>query len=92
MAADDEQVLLSYDEAAALLPDGERVHTFLDGGLALIGADWDRADILALLREADCLEVTGPQAQAMGHGLVAWRTTDGRQQPVFIETRAQEEA
>ncbi len=80
---DDEIIPLSYDEAAALLPEGERIHTFLDGGLALIGADWDREDILALLRETSRREVTGPAAQSMDHGMAAFR--DGK--PVFIETR-----
>jgi hypothetical protein len=77
--------LLTYDEAVALLPDGERIHTFLDGGLAIIGAHWDRADILALLERTDRREVTGPagQGQGLGHGLAAYR--DG--EPVFIETR-----
>ena len=83
MSAGDIQ-LLSYDEAVALLPDGDSVHTLLDGGFALIGADWDRADILALLETTARREVTGAAAQSMGHGLAAYRA-DGK--PVFIETR-----
>jgi hypothetical protein len=83
VTSDDIQ-LLTYDEAVALLPDGERIHTYLDGGIALIGADWDRADILALLETTDRREVTGPEAQSAGHGLAAFRA-DGT--PVFIETR-----
>jgi len=78
---DDAEVLLTYDEAVALLPDGRRIHTFLDSGFALIGADWDRAEVLALLRTTDRREVTGPAAQGMGHGLAAFR--DGK--PVFIQ-------
>lgn len=78
-----EVTLLSYDEAVALLPDGDQIHTFLDGGIALIGADWDRADVLALLERTDRREVTGPAAQAMHHGLAAFRGGV----PVFIETR-----
>jgi hypothetical protein len=81
----DEAILLSYDEAAALLPDGDRIHTFLDGGIGLIGADWDRADILDLLAMSERREVTGPAAQSFGHGLAAFRE-DGV--PVFIATRA----
>jgi hypothetical protein len=81
--ADDEITLLDFDEAVALLPDGERIHTFLDGGVTLIGARWDREDVLALLRETDRREVTGPAAQSYGHGLAAYRHGE----PVFIETR-----
>ena len=85
MTSNDEPQPLSYDEAVALLPDGDTVHTFLSSSVALIGADWSRADILALLREAGHeIEVTGPAAQSMGHGLAAYRA-DGT--PVFIETR-----
>jgi hypothetical protein len=80
---DDGVVLLTYDEAAALLSEGERIHTFLDSSIALLGADWDRKDVLALLRTTDRREVTGPGAQSMGHGLAAFR--DGK--PVFIEAR-----
>ena len=80
----DDVVLLSYDEAVALLPEGERIHTILDSGIALLGADWDRDQVLDLLRTTDRREVTGPAAQAMGHGLAAFR--DG--EPVFIETRS----
>jgi len=79
----DDIQLLSYGEAVALLPDGERIHTFTDGGVALIGADWDRADVLELLETTERREVTGPSAQGLGHGLAAFR--DG--EPVFIETR-----
>ena len=82
----DDVVLLSYDEAVALLPEGARIHTFLDSGTALLGADWDRDQVLGLLRTTDRREVTGPGAQAMGHGLAAFR--DG--EPVFIETRGED--
>jgi hypothetical protein len=81
----DEPEFLTYDEAVALLPGGERIHTFMQAGPVVIGADWDRAKILELLREAGPeIEVTGPSAQSMGHGLAAYRA-DG--EPVFIETR-----
>jgi hypothetical protein len=62
------------------------VHTFLDAGIGIIGADWDRADILALLERTERREVTGPSAQGFGHGLAAYRE-DGV--PVFIKTRAE---
>jgi hypothetical protein len=78
-----ERVQLTYEQAEALLPDGEQVHTFLDGGVALIGADWDRDQVLALLRDGHP-ELSGESATAMGHGLVAFRPDAG---PVFIETR-----
>ena len=76
--------LLTYDEAVALLPDGDTIHTYLDGGLAIIGADWKRSQVLELLEATNRREVTGRSAQSMGHGLAAFEA-DGT--PVFIETR-----
>jgi hypothetical protein len=81
---DGDVILLSYDEAVALLPDGDRIHTFLDAGIALIGGAWSRTRILDLLAATDRREVTGPSAQSSGHGLAAYRE-DGT--PVFIKTR-----
>jgi hypothetical protein len=80
--SDDDVVTLTYDEAVALLPEGERVHTFVNPAGMLVGADWDRAEVLALLR-AGRPERSGEQATAMGHGIVAFRASG----PVFIETR-----
>jgi len=77
----DDEVLLTYDEAVALLPDGDRIHTFLNPAGILVGADWSRDGVLDLLRDTDRREVSGPAAQSFGHGLAAW--SEGR--PVFIQ-------
>lgn len=73
---------LTFEQAVAMLPDGDRVHTFLDSGIALLGADWDREEILDLLRTGQP-ELSGEIATARGHGIVAFRESG----PVFIETR-----
>jgi hypothetical protein len=85
MNNDDEPQELSYAEAVALLPDGEEIHTFMQGGSILLGADWSRAHILDLLRTSPRREVTGAHAQAMSHGLAA---IDEDDRTVFIETRS----
>ena len=82
----DEPVLLTYDEAVALLPDGNEIHTVMQAGPTLIGADWDRKDVLTLLRESPRRDVTDPAAQKSGHVLAAY-DQDGR--IVFIETKDQ---
>jgi hypothetical protein len=83
----DERELIDFDAAVALLPDRETVHTFRGGGMMLIGADWPRDRLLAAMREAKEIQVTGPQAQRMGYGLAidheGW---------LFIETRRQDAA
>jgi hypothetical protein len=78
----EERVILSPADAIAMLPDGETVHTFRQGGPCLIGADWDRNDLIKALNKYE-VEVTGEQAQAMHHGMAfcdkyGW---------VFVETK-----
>lgn len=80
---------LTYDQAVALLPGDERIHTFVNPAGMLVGADWDREDILALLRDGRP-ELSGDQASAMGHGLVAFRGEGADKHPVFIATRAED--
>lgn len=76
------RVHLTVEEALArLAPEGDSIHTFVQGGPALIGADWPRQAIEDLIREKGGAEETGDAAQAMGHGLAVMRD-DG---PLFIE-------
>lgn len=37
---------LNTEEAIALLPESEFIHTFYSTGICLVGADWDRTDVL----------------------------------------------
>lgn len=81
---------LTLEEALALLnirqePDREVVHTFVDGGLALIGADWDLAELRREARQWP-IKVAGPGATAMGHGVVIQRP-DNEGGSVFLETK-----
>lgn len=89
---DNERVFLSYEEAVAMLPDGDRIHTFAGGGMALIGADWDRKDILELLKTG-APELAGEMATSMGHGMVAFlkvdKENDTKSDPRFIATKEQ---
>lgn len=67
----DEKSFVSYEKAEKMLPDGDTVHTFRNpNGAMLIGADWDREDLLKALKSADNIKETGPMAQKMNHGLV----------------------
>lgn len=72
---------LTPEQALDVLPAGEFIHTFMQGGRVLVGAEWDRADVEKSVRENPC-ELSGPAATAMGHGLVIMEP-DG---PVFIAT------
>lgn len=87
-----DRVFLSYEEAVAMLPDKKDIHTFVQGGMALMGADWDRKSILELLKTGRP-ELSGEMATSMGHGMVAFRKVDiendTKSDPIFIATKAQ---
>ena len=80
-----DQVLLTYEEAVSRLPDGDEIHTFRNPNGMLIGADWDRQELLSAMKAAEKILVAGRAAQAMHHGL-AILNDQGRL--LFIETRA----
>jgi hypothetical protein len=61
---------------------GPCVHTFRDGGVALIGAHWYLDDLRAAM-ERYGVEEAGEAAVSMGHGLVL---IDDRG-PLFIEAK-----
>lgn len=82
----DGKIYLNAEEAIALLPKGETIHTFYSTGICLVGGDWDRADILQKLTEVDKIEITGEQARSMGHGLAAYNNGARLEDILFIET------
>lgn len=65
----DEQVVITYEEAIALLPAGDKIHTFRQAGPMLLGADHDRGALLSAMLAAPEIQVTGAVAQSMNHGL-----------------------
>lgn len=82
----DERVDLTVDEAIGMLPDGEDVHTFRQGGM-MLGADWSREDLISEIRATDRRVLTGDVATGMGHGMAIWSRGW-----LFIETRPAETA
>jgi hypothetical protein len=77
-----ERVTLTVEEAIAMLAEGEIVHTFRGGNGIILGADWNRADVLRAICETDRRELSGELATAMKHGLCI--NSGG---PLFIATR-----
>lgn len=80
---ENERVMLSVEEVDKLLEPGDQVHTFKQGGMALIGCDWGRDEILRAAGKYGA-ELAGAQAAAMKHGVVVY---DGSGGPVFCATR-----
>ncbi len=78
----EERVFVSFEQAVAMLPDKEYIHTFRNGGIALLGAAWSKAEIIEQLRDHKN-ELAGGCASSMGHGLYSADEYGG----VFIETK-----
>lgn len=85
--ATEERVVLTMEQAEAMLPDGDDIHTFRDtnGRGPLIGADWSRANILEALRTKKP-ELSGELATKMDHGIVFFDEYG----PVFVATKPQD--
>lgn len=78
---------ISVNEAISLLPEGDTIHTFYNTGLALLGADWQRQDVIDKLAKSDKIEITGDTARSMNHGLAAYNDDIKYQSDIlFIET------
>ena len=87
MNDNDEKAPLTPEEAVAMLPDDEYVHTFRSGPGLLVGADIKRERLVELIHQHGA-ELAGPGATSMGHGLAL---TDGSG-PLFIKTREETKA
>lgn len=70
---DDERIFLSKDAAIAFLPDKDGVHMVRSGWSGLIlGCDISKDDAIEKIRNCKEVEVSGPVAQEMKHGLCVW--------------------
>lgn len=77
----DERVFLDKDEALRLLSDHEEIHTFRDAGACLIGADWEREELVKAISGGCSAEIGGDACRKVGHGLVLF--VDAK--PLFVE-------
>lgn len=86
--SDNERVRLTPEQAVSMLPDGDRIHTFVNPGVGmLIGADWSRKRVLESFAQFTP-ELAGERATEMGHGICFH---DGSRW-VFVQTRHPEPA
>ena len=73
-------------EAISLLPEGEYIHTFYNYPLGLVGADWDRAEIIQKFKKSDKIELTGTMARSTGHGLAVYNDNTKYQSEILFVT------
>ena len=82
-----ERYYLSYDEAVRVLPNEEYIHTFINNAIGLIGADWEKHEILHKLKNSDVIELCGEQARSLGHGICCYKESAKYQSDIlFIAT------
>lgn len=84
--ASEERVFLTPEEAEAMLPEGDAIHTFRDSPGILIGADRDREKIIEALNKYKP-ELSGGMAARMNHGIVLFDNVGA----LFIETKKLED-
>lgn len=78
----DERVFLTSEQAEAMLPNGDYIHTFRSGTGILLGADWKREKILEAIKTYKP-ELSGKLATSMDHGIVLFDPD-----ALFIATKA----
>lgn len=78
----DEDYKISYEKAIELLPDGDTIHTFINSGFMLIGADWNRQEVLDSIKKYGANR-SGEVATRMNHSI---NFHDG-EKFVFLETK-----
>lgn len=82
----DTKIYITAEQAINILPEGEYIHTFYSTGI-LIGADWERAEIIEKIKSGDILELAGEMARSMGHGLAVYnKNTKHISDVLFVET------
>lgn len=73
MTDSDDKVILTPDEAIALLPEGEYVHNFANPGVGmLVGCDYERDNAIKHIRSAYQIELAGEQCMRLKHPLAVW--------------------
>lgn len=85
------KIFLTEQQAIELLPCCDKIHTFKQAVFGcLVGADWDREDVIDKIKKSDYREVTGNMARSLRHGLAVYNKEDTVFDMVFIETNARE--
>lgn len=70
----EKQDTLTKEQVYDLLP---TIHTFMNPGGMLLGADWGLAAIVELIENAKRISIGGEMCRGMGHG-IAVEQQDGR--------------
>lgn len=80
--SNDDKIILTPDEAASLIADGDYVHNFIQSGMTFLGCDYERDDAIEAFRAAKSIEIGGPSCKAMKHPIAVF---DARDRLSFFE-------
>jgi hypothetical protein len=86
-------VILTKEEAKriVLVDDDNRVHTFFNLPIALMGSDYSKESVFEDIDKAEVLQLAGKEAQKMGHALAIVSHTPIKQSDIlFVETIPEE--
>lgn len=64
-----DRTTLPFDEAIALIPEGDTIHTIRQFGASTLGADIPRAELMEKLKVAFLVKRAGAKSTRIGHGL-----------------------
>ena len=82
-----EKRFITAEQAINILPDRDEIHTFINNGFSLFGADWDRKDIIDKINHSEVREIAGETARGMKHGLVLYdKSAQSQKDLLFVET------
>jgi len=79
---------VTKEQLIDLLPPGDKVHTFIEKGPMLIGADWSREKIVNAIARADRFGISGVLARGFGHGIYCAHP-DRANITLFVATRGE---
>lgn len=71
--SEEERKFLTVDEAKEKISDNDTIHVFANPGVnMLVGADWSRKQVIALIEKSETREIGGEMCRKMRHGLVVY--------------------
>jgi hypothetical protein len=79
----DEPRFVTTQEAISLLNDDERIHTFRNTSVILLGCDNDRSKILEIINDAKTIQIGGAGCRNLNHALVVEERNGSM---LFVET------
>lgn len=78
------QIHLTKEEVLSCLKNNDYVHTFINAGFGLIGADWSIENLIEKLDNAEDIQIGGESCRAMQHGIVIFPKNAKKQSDLYF--------